>query len=97
MLFLIYVVFTVSIHATEELEEVEVDTELLGVELEEEEPTFESLFIYYDIENLETGLGIEVNETKEQKLAFEWPNSTEAYILSIAGLVSCILMNEGAL
>ena len=60
----------------------------IGVELDEEEDSFQSLFIYTDIGNLDVGLATEINTTKEVQEAYSWPNSSQAYILSIAGQVS---------
>ena len=86
LVLLIYAIFCIPFVSTQ----MEVSSESpFGVELDEEEDSFDSLFVYTEMDQLDTGLRTEINETKELKNAFSWPNSTQAYILSSAGQVSC--------
>ena len=58
------------------------------LELKDPEEYFDSLFILFDIGQLEAALKVDRNFSQEQKIAFRWKNSTEAQVLSALGQVS---------
>ena len=58
------------------------------LELKDPEEYFDSLFILFDIDQLEAALKVDRNFSQEQKIAFGWKNSTEAQVLSALGQVS---------
>ena len=69
-------------------QEEDLSDEQWELELKDPEENFDSLFILFDIDQLEAALKVDHNFSQEQKIAFGWKNSTEAQVLSALGQVS---------
>ena len=61
---------------------------LWEIELKDAEKNFDEFYLLSDLDTLETALRVDINFTKEQKVAFEWSNSSIVHVLSALGQVS---------